>query len=412
MQVGTLKRTLDMIRAVGKAAKIKIHRGMTDFLADRLMQATTQPSLFAMIEHLISLLQADIEEVSRSTIAEFLHIVNAPEAPGVLRWLREYPRLSAIIVMQRSDTLYAECLQDLDITVTMGDTGTALPSTPSDLPITVTCLSPLAHGADTKAGNATIFRRMQVLSTTGQILSLPFYSGNALRGQLRDLLADHFLSALGLIPRTDDPPCALWFFHALYAGGCLEENSAQAKALAKKLGGHGAIRAEGVHEFRDMIPLLSLLGTALGNRIISGRINVCDLRPQCLEWGNGNLPAGSLFEWSYFTRREDHENHAEGENASMIVNTECLKAGTILTGGINLSLHATEIERSCLGQGLALLQSVGYIGAENRRGLGQITVQVENVTDPQIYTAYLLTKRQEILAYLQEIGAIATQTQE
>jgi hypothetical protein len=402
----TLKATLDMTRAVAKAADIKIHRGFTDFLADRIVQATTQPTLLAMMERLAALLNTQMEYVGAAKVAAFMRNVNAFDAPAVLDWLRDYPRVVAMIVMQRSDESYQECIQDLTIEVSARDKGVALPTRRPAIPITVTCLSPLAHGADTKAGNATIFRRMQVLSDTGQVLALPFYAGNALRGQLRDLLADHFLAALGLTPRKDDPPCNLWFFHALYAGGALEENSAQAKALSKRLGANGAVRADGVHELRNMLPPLSLLGTALGNRVLSGRVNVCDLRPRCQEWGNGAIPVGNLFEWTYLTRREDHENHAEGDHSGMIANTECLKAGTILEGGIDLSDHATIVEQSCLAKGLMLLQSHGYLGAENRRGLGLVEIELKNIANPIDYEAYLESHKAEILTYLTAIGAI------
>jgi len=402
----TLQATLDMVRAISRAATMKTHRGFTDFLADRIVQATTQPSLLSMVERLAALLNTELQYVGGKSIAAFMQYVNAEDSLAVLNWLRDYPRVVAMVVMQKGEEIYGECIKDLEISSDTTDKGIALPAAPCNVKITMTCLSPLAHGADTKAGNATIFRRMQILSTTGQILSLPFYAGNAFRGQMRDLLADHFLQSLGLLPRRDDPPCHLWFFHVLYAGGALEENSKQAKALSKKLGSSGASRTEGVHEFRNMIPPVSVLGTALGNRVLSGRVNVCDFRPQCVEWATGDIPVGNLFEWTYLTRREDHENHEEGKNASMIANTECLKPGTILTGGIDISAHATDIERACVWRGLELLRDAGYIGAENRRGLGQVEIEVENAPNSILYEEYLSDNRGKILTYLEEIGAV------
>src|SRR5690606_39678566 len=88
----------------------------------------------------------------------------------------------------------------------------------------VTCETPLAHGADQKAGNATIFRRMQVLTDEGGVL-LPYYSGNALRGQVRDLLADHFLRSLGLRADRDRKSTRLNSSHVKisYAVFCLKK---------------------------------------------------------------------------------------------------------------------------------------------------------------------------------------------
>jgi CRISPR/Cas system CSM-associated protein Csm3 (group 7 of RAMP superfamily) len=133
---------------------------------------------------------------------------------------------------------------------------------------------------------------------------------------------------------------------------------------------------------------------------------MCDFHPQCIEWDTGVIPVGNLFEWAYLTRREDYENHEEGKNVSMIVNTECLKAGTVLDGGMDISEHLTEIERACIGMGLKLLQDTGYIGAENRRGLGQVDIKIENAPNYEAYETYLREKRLEILTYLEEIGAI------
>lgn len=329
----TCKSTLDILRAIAKSANVKISRGFADYLSDRILQAATQPTLLAMVERLSKLLNSEIESIDGQAIHIFMQHINDAEAPDVLNWLRTYHNIAAMIITQKTEQSYEACVGEIEIAVTQQEKGTALPSAEYDIKITAKCLSPLAHGSDTKAGNATIFRRMHLLSTTGQTLSLPFYAGNALRGRMRDLLADHFLSSLGLVPNKANPPCSLWFFHALYAGGALEENSEQAKAFGKKIGANGAARAEGIHEFRDMIPPLSVLGTALGNRVISGRVNMGDFRPTCKEWGNGDIAAGNLFEWTYLTRREDHENHAEGENASMIVNTECLKAGVVMVAG-------------------------------------------------------------------------------
>jgi hypothetical protein len=403
-----LENTLRMMKAIAKSADIKVRRGFTDFLADRIVQAGTQQTLMKMLERLSALLNSRIDEIKTPLLTEFLKSLPSCDQ-AILAWLREYPRIAAMIIMLPDEGTFKDALKTIEITENASDKGIALSSgVKFDIPIKITCLSPLAHGSDAKAGNATIFRRMQALSDTGQILFLPFYAGNALRGQMRDLLADHYLSALGLVPDKANPPCSLWFFHALYAGGALEENSAQAKGFLKSLGTNGSANAEGLYTFRDMIPPLSLLGAALGNRIISGRINVGDYRPVCKEWGTGNIVAGELFEWTYLTRREDHENHAQDENSSMIVNTECLRAGTILNGGIDVSNHMTEIEASCLGMGLKLLQANGYLGAENRRGLGKVRIDIENLKDSSLYESFLKDSAINILKYLAEIlGIIA-----
>jgi len=162
-----------------------------------------------------------------------------------------------------------------------------------------------------------------------------------------------------------------------------------------------------------MIPPLSLLGTALGNRIISGRIHVCDARPRCKQWGTGEQEVSALFDWVYLTRHEDYEAWAKGEgedaHTGMIANTEVLKAGTVLDGGINLSDHLTEIERACLSKGLLLLQEAGCLGAQNARGLGQVRADVATGAEAMAYDGYLAGHRAEILDYLASIKAVKWQ---
>jgi len=212
-----------------------------------------------------------------------------------------------------------------------------------------------------------------------------------------------------------NPPCALWFFHALYAGGALEESSVAGKALGARLGAHGAANANGITEFRDMLPALSVLGTALGNRILSGRVNVLDARPRCIEWASGPQRAAELMEWQFLTRREDHEGHGDDDHHGMIANTECLCTGTILDAGLDISKHATPLEVSALACGLELLRERGYLGAENRRGFGQVQIDLNHcfeagawirVFDGEKYNRFLADEREQIVDYLVEIKAL------
>ncbi|GBL46268.1 hypothetical protein SFMTTN_2081 [Sulfuriferula multivorans] len=404
----SIAATFDFLRRAAQTATIRTGRGFADFLTSRIVQATTEPSLLAAMERLLKSLGSDISYIGGEKMARFMAAAGGVEAPGLLSWLRAYPNMAAMIALLRNDDDYAAALASIQLPAAqVGDRGSAPPSRPWQIGISAICTSPLAHGADGKAGNATLFRRQQVLSTTGQVLDLPFYAGNAVRGQLRDILADHFIGALGLTVSRVRPPLALWFFHALYAGGVLEEGGGDAiKAVGNELGNNGTLRTEGVHRLRDHLPALSLLGVALGNRVLPGRLYAGDLRPRCREWGNGAIDAAELMEWTFLTRREDHEDHAD--NHSMIANTECLRTGTVLEGGIDLDTHAGDLERSALGCGLALLQQRGLLGAENRRGLGRVDMAISGAPDPALYLDWLAAEKPRILDYLAGIHATDT----
>ncbi len=398
-----MSSTIEAVAAIERASDLKAKRGAMDVLADRIRQASTEPTLPAFLERLMLLLNVSLDSVYRETLVECLAASNdTTSAQGMLRWLRENPNTAALLCYTKH-TDRGEAMEALRLPDGGADDDQAPPGVTFDLPLRVICVTPLAHGADVSTGNAKLFRRQAVRGVGGSVMELPFYGGNALRGQMRDLLADHFLQGLGITPNRTKPPLELWFFYALYSGGVLEEGGGASKALQKELGQNGSDRITALTLFRDNIPPLSVLGAALGNRVIPGKIQVGDLRPECRQWGTGEADVSSLMEWSYLTRREDCEDHQE--NHSMIATSEVLKAGTVLRGGIDVCNHATEIERGCIGRGIELLTRHGYLGAESRRGLGRVVIEAENVPSPEVYDEFLAENRDGILSYLEVIGA-------
>jgi hypothetical protein len=402
-----LLTVFSVLRFIYSHSRIKINRSNSDFLADKIVYSSTEPNVLAFVERLSKLMDSDIASIWESRGVEFLKVSGTSNASTIYQWIRKYPRIVAMLCVLPQQSQVVEALETIKID-SLQENGKALPQGSFEVPITITTLSPLAHGGDSKAGNATLFRRMQVLSDTGSTLSLPFYSGNALRGQMRDLLADDFLKALDIKPSKTNPPITLWFFHTLYAGGALEENSEASKAFGKFLGANGAIKAEGIYQFRDTLPMISALGCSLGNRIIEGRANFGDFRPDCFEWSSGDIKASELMTWEFLTRREDFEGHEDGENSSMIANTECLKSGVILRGGIDIRGHASDMERSVIGKGLSLLSDRGFIGADSRRGFGKVKMDVKNIPDKTLYEKYLSENKPMIKEYLISLGARCT----
>ncbi|MCK5615013.1 hypothetical protein KAR91_74815 [Candidatus Pacearchaeota archaeon] len=403
-----LLKTVEIIRQIKNASKIKTKRNFMDFFSDRIRQAVTEVTLLKAIERLCNLTSVEITYIGKDRMLNFIKAASLPRSNDILNWLREYPNIAAMIAFMDGNDA-RDAVEQIEMSVSKKKTpGTAILRKAFDINVVATCTTPLAHGGDTKAGNASLFRRMDVLSDTNYVLNLPYYAGNAIRGQVRDLLADHFLRALDIMPNKSRPPIELWFFHCLYAGGALEEVSKSTAAISK-IAGNTAQKAGGIKLIRDMMPALSLLGFAVGNRILSGRCSFGDWRPACKEWGypDVNVSAGDLIEWVFLTRREDHEGHDNDKNSSMIASTECLKIGTELRGGINISSHAIDVEKGALAKGLMLLQEIGHIGAENRRDLGGIKVEFEGLPDTVPYESFLIENKQDIIDFLKLIKAIA-----
>jgi len=401
----TLEVTIRMTAAIQKGAQMKVRRNFLDFFADRIRQACTEGSLVSMMERLIESVDFAADQIGETTVTVFLTACANPDAPAVLAWLAGHSRIAAMLSSVTDEAMLLSSLESIDIEAETGASGTAPPRGGFDIPIRAKCLSPLSHGADIKAGNATLFRRLEVLTSTGKVLSLPYYAGNAFRGRMRDLLADHLLDRLGLVPSRSNPPIEPYFFQVLYSGGALEEKTSKAhKAVAAVLGSGGAIKARGVHRFRDTLPSISLLGCSVGNKILAGRIQVNDLRPLCRQWGTGDLNSSQLFAWEFLTRREDREEY--DKHSGMIATTECLKTGVELEGGIDLLGHISEIEMGALATGLELMRKGGRLGAEGRRGLGSVKIEYDNLPSPEPYERFLAEHQSEILDFLREISAI------
>jgi hypothetical protein len=411
-----MKSYCDMFRAIVKSADIKVSRGFTDFVSDKLVQALTKREILAAIEQLAGLLNSNLSYIAPQISEDFLKVAQKEESKSFLAWARKYPKQLALILMIREPEVYEEMVSSLEIPKISSEIDQVEPTDNYNIKVTVTCLAPLAHGGDQKAGNATIFRRVEALTKNDSVLLLPAFSANSWRHKVREHLADHFLEKLGLVA---DGVLAKWFFHTLYSGGSLEEKVPQEKGkqekgkdkknLADVLGKDGENKGYEIQRLRQMIPMLSVFGGALApaSRIIEGYINPSDLRPVCFEWGTGQIAASSLFDWSYFTKSEPDESYEIGSFSGLPVNTEVLKIGTVLKGGIDYRFPLSEIEKACLFCGLKLLKTKGYIGAEGRRGHGKIRFEFEMEGDDKKYIDFLTESKEEILGYLKMIGALA-----
>lgn len=414
----TLSSTMYMLASLSQPDRFKTGRNWADVLTDHIVKAANKPSLLSMIEAFAENLNADVEYVPSALTAEFLQGINSPDAPGVLYWLRKNSAVAAMILTlrrrskkQAGEQAFLEALEAITDIIPTFDMGVAMPGRLPEIPLTIQTLSPLSHGADRKAGNSTLFRREEVMSTTGQTLSLPKYGANAIRGIMRRVLADDFTTRLGLSTSRSAPPYSDWFLAAIYNGGKLEENSAEAKALSKELGSSGTMRIQGIHQFRDMVLPLSVMGVSLGNRVLCrhGFDNYSG-EPRCFEWGSGELPEAELFTWEYLTRKDDLEIRdidSTIKSGQMIANTECIKRGVILDCGLDILPMIQPLERSCVGMALDLLTDRGKLGANNRYGQGFVKIECAfEWPDSTPYKHYMETHKTEIIEYLQKIGAV------
>lgn len=403
----TLVATCEMLAAVKKAATVEVGRDFVDFYADRLLQAGTQPTLMRFVEWLAKSVGASISGIYPETKAQFFKHHNSSDSYGVLELLRTDPRVMAMLITLGHEQR-AEAYPEIDVPDVDADPGVALPRGKFAINIELRCLSPFAHGGDVKAGNVTVFRRKSILTDKGRKLHLPFYGANSFRHKLRILLSQHYLRSLDL---WGENTISGWFEFWLTNGGDMEDpNQKKYKLINEAFGKSGAVVVSGQHEFRNMVPHLSILGGNAGNQNLSGRIRVGDFHPRCRQWNNGNIEVAELFDWDFLTRGENENRDRSQKHRGMITNTEVICEGAIMDGGIDPSEIITPLELSALWKGLELLIDHGYFGAQGREGHGKVEVSIysdmERATMP--YETYLAENKSKILAYLETIGALKT----
>lgn len=273
---------------------------------------------------------------------------------------------------------------------------------------TVTALSSVSHIGQTRGITAKLRREKFVLAD-GSVEEIPVISGNSMRGMLRDRGMMHMLHQLGYgVNETtgEVTGLSLQAFYFLFSGGSLSKDGGNGLdlALARKL--------------RDLIPLVSVFGGAVGNQIMPGKLKVGKLLPVCQELAH-LLPArfvssaGSIWDMvqeEAYTRKDDEKNEnmrmmikaperllleasqAEkrarrgteneidreaGAHQQMRYYCETLAAGTTFFWDVVLD-HVTDVEFESFIACLVEFSKTPYIGGKSNVGHGKVAVRFEN----------------------------------
>lgn len=262
-----------------------------------------------------------------------------------------------------------------------------------------TLLAPLSHISETQSTTAYLVQD-PIIQPGGSVEEVMCYSGNAWRGQLRDLIATYLLEHIG------NPSIGLDAFHLLYAGG--------------SIGGPQATNLATARAYRQAIPGIALLGGGIGNQILPGKIRVSNAYPACWE---SSAIVGALYgpdaaakaeHTSYremtieksFSRKDDAKddriNHAirseapalaqgeliptepakpKADNApatQMRMTVELLAPGAVLMSHID-ALDVTEVELGCLVSGYHAFARSPHIGGQARMGHGLVRLDTRMV---------------------------------
>lgn len=261
--------------------------------------------------------------------------------------------------------------------------------------------APISHGSDEDFGMEIRLRTLEMtVRDNGDVYheAVPVVSGNSLRGQLRDLLARDFLDRLS--PDDDTLEVSDTLSNALYAGGALERTS-----------GPGKLNRRLIHDIRDHIPPLSLLGTAIQDQLIEGRVDVGQLLPIATETNSytGRDADKSVFEFvdeTFYTRQDDRVGgRQEDEDAQQMKFTvQVLVPGTRLHHDLSLRSGYTDLDAACLGHAFDLFAERPIIGGMASRGHGTVEIDYGgDLPDGDQYREWILDNSDELRTFVEDL---------
>jgi hypothetical protein len=233
--------------------------------------------------------------------------------------------------------------------------------------VTFTTLAPLAHSAfGPSIGNATAFRRFRIGDA-----EVPAVSGNALRGIMRRIVMRDLFDRCGL--NVESPG---WdaLYAALANGGHLQ-------------GSETSLDPVYVRDLRSAVPGLSVFGSALRTWMLSGRMSVGILWPDCAEVHAAGLcdpngiAAEDLIEEVSHVRHvdRDQQNPETTGVTPMPTTIEAMKTGTVLRSKIIFDGNATETERSVIAWAI---EQIHALGGKSSVGLGRVRIETAGNASP------------------------------
>jgi hypothetical protein len=242
-----------------------------------------------------------------------------------------------------------------------------------------TARSPISHIGES-VSTTSYLAQDPIVQPDGSVVEVFSYSGNAWRGQMRDLMARRVAEAVGVRLPIDA-------FHLLFSGGRIESDK--------------GIDLEQIRTLRAALPPLSLLGGGIGSQMLNGKLRVTNTYPVCKEAMpvlpphlHGTAEAiryGGLTFEKEFSRRDDGR-HADGlawladERVKgkkdgqvadqMRMGAELVAPGTVLYNEIH-GAHLTAVELGCLVLALSDFSVSPYIGGQASRGHGLVDISYD-----------------------------------
>ncbi|RLJ04214.1 MAG: hypothetical protein DRP08_02260 [Candidatus Aenigmatarchaeota archaeon] len=270
----------------------------------------------------------------------------------------------------------------------------------------ITAMAPIVHFGNEKTGSTPILRTIMLYyEEIDEYVPVPYINGNAIRGRLRRLLMKDFFDNINV----DTKQLPIKLYHIFFTGGALESTEETT----------GFIDLELRRQIRELIVPLSVLGCAIGNQMIPGKLKVGHAWPICKEYKQylppllqnnprAEMPVRTFTDEAFHTRKDDLKaERTEDEQAmQMKVDYECFIPGTQFYHWWALEF-ANDVEKSCFGRIIELWSVSPYIGGKTATGDGLVKFEYQPlIPSSKIYLDFLKNKADDIAKLLAILGQV------
>lgn len=220
--------------------------------------------------------------------------------------------------------------------------------------------------------------------------TIPYVSGNGIRGLLRRLVMRDFCNLAGV---TEVNPN---MYHQLFTGGNISEST-------------GIENLEQRAELINMCPMIGLFGSAIGSQTIQGNLIVGGAYPLCKERGTGEQSYHEILDILFATRLDSSKQeesikilYDEEKTANqMKYEYEVIVQGAKLSH-LFICKSEKELLQSAFWRMLILFKENPYICAKSSIGHGRLDLSDIDIPEKadKLYLKHIEENKEKIVAYI------------
>lgn len=243
------------------------------------------------------------------------------------------------------------------------------------LEFTWALVTPLSHIGETKSAD-TFLAKMPLPQADGEYKDIFIYSGNAIRGQMRDNVIFYLIDLLEINEKSINPVN----HDFLFSSG--------------SIGGSAIFSPQAIEEMGKVYPLFNVFGGNLNNMMMPGTFSVSDAAPVCLEALHYLRKYKEIkSETSFFNlicersfSRHDDSKHSkflmpdeiatDKKPIQMRYTNQLLNAGVVLKSEIIVKGGTDDLGFGAFCSALEQFKKWPFIGGMHNKGFGQVTLDI------------------------------------